>query len=661
MAVQVASLFGVLSLDDNDFQKGLKDADKGMKTAQDRLKDFSAGIKNVGAGMLAVSGPIVAFGATAVKAAMESQQAVAQLDAVIKSTGGSAGVTSEHAQALASSLQNLTMFGDEATLSAESMLLTFTNIGASGGIFDQATLTALNMSQALGQDLTSSAMQLGKALNNPIDGITALTRVGVTFSQAQKDTIQAMMDVGNVAGAQSVILAELNKEFGGSAVAAGSTFAGQLEILKNKFGEVQEKIGAVFLPMLTDLVSKGISPIVDKIADWVQKNPTLVMQIGALAVGGLIFGGAMVVLGTALPAVISGIGLLLSPVVLLALALGALVFAAANLYPGGIPQLLKDASKAAQDLANIGLIVLIDTLKRASDTAKELVTLGLLVLFDTLNKASTAAILLGGIVQIIVVGTLQNASKAAQELIAIVLDWIQKTEDIRTHLGNLGLSLLLAMGIMKIYGIAVGLLAIAHGASIGGLAYSIGLAAGAAWASVAAFLAPLIPIAALTLAIFSLIEAYQLLQKTMDYLKKGGQDVVDAASNQIAKGALSHDEFMAKAFNAAVAQFGDLGARLWWDQGYGRVISEGLWQKSVAQAGVPARAMGGSVTGGQSYLVGELGPELFTPSTSGNISTASDTARMSGDTYNMTIYANDYAGGQAAGRGFLDAVRAKGG
>ncbi len=193
MAVQVASLYGVLSLDDKDFQRGMKDADKGMKSAQDRLKDFSAGIKNVGAGLIAVSTPIVAFGISAVKAAMDSQNAVAQLDAVIKSTGGSAGITSQHAQDLASSLQNLTMFGDEATLSAESMLLTFTNIGASGGIFDQATLTALNMSQALGQDLTSSAMQLGKALNNPIDGITALTRVGVTFSEEQKKTIQAMM------------------------------------------------------------------------------------------------------------------------------------------------------------------------------------------------------------------------------------------------------------------------------------------------------------------------------------------------------------------------------------------------------------------------------------------------------------------------------------
>lgn len=638
MAVQVASLFGVLSLDDSDFNRGLKDADKGMKSAGDRLKDFSAGIKNVGAGMIAVSTPIVAFGVTAVRAAMESQQAMAQLDAVIKSTGGSAGVTAEFAQGLASTLQNVTMYGDEATMSAESMLLTFTNIGKD--VFPYTTITALDMSTALGQDLTSSAMQLGKALNDPINGITALTRVGVTFTEEQKNTIKAMMDVGNIAGAQTIILNELHKEFGGSAEAAGKTFAGQLEILKNKFGEVQEKIGNVFLPILQRLVTDGIAPIVDKIARWVDQNPELVLQIGAAALGGLALGGALFVLGSVLPAVISGIGLLLSPVVLLAVAIGGLVFAADKLYPGGISQLLADASKAAQDLVQMGLLILV----------------------DTLNKAAGAASLLVGIVSILLITTLQNASIAAQQLVDIVKDWISKNQDLLIHIGNLGLALVLAIGILKLYAIGVAAAALASGAGAG-LAGAITAATTAAWASVVAFVAPLIPIAALTLAIFALIEAYQLLQKTMDYLKKGGQDVVNAASTQIASGALSHDQFMDKAFNAAVSQFGDLGARLWWDQGYGRQISEGLWARSVAQAGVPARAMGGPVSAGGSYLVGEQGPELFTPSTSGNISTAGDTAAAMGgwSIYGgIHIHANSEAEGMAGMRGALSAARARG-
>jgi hypothetical protein len=648
MSTQVASLFGVLSLDDKDFQQGLKDADKGMKSAQDRLKDFSSGIKNVGAGMIAVSGPIVAFGVTAVQAAMESQQAVAQLDAVIKSTGGSAGVTADHAQALASSLQNLTMFGDEAVMSAESMLLTFTNIGAAGGVFDQATLTVLNMSQALGQDLTSSAMQLGKALNDPVAGITALTRVGVTFTQQQKDQIEAMVAAGNVAGAQSLILAELNREFGGSAIAAGSTFAGSLEILKNKFGEVQEKIGGVFLPMLTDITTK-IGPIVDNIAEWVEKNPTLVMQIGALAVGGVLFGGAMVVLGTVLPAVVAGIGMLLSPVVILAVALGALVYAAAKLYPGGIPQLLTDASKAAQDLANIGLILLIDTLNKASIAAQELIQMGLFVLFDTLNKASIAA---GQLIVIVGIGfttALALANTAISIIVSGIKDFITQHQFAFDRITDLIAAIALMRTGLLLYNIVTAAAA----------AVSTALAAGAS-AVGAAIAAVTSPVVVATLAVWALISAWHELQRTWDYLKAGGQDVSTAAANQIKNNGLTHDQFMKKGFDAAVAQFGDLGARVWWDQGAGRVTIEQLWLNAVAQAG-NTRAMGGPVDGGTSYLVGEQGPELFTPSTSGNISTASQTAgMMSGQPMVVNVYANTYEGGQAAARGFTDKARALG-
>jgi len=648
MATQVASLFGVLSLDDADFQQGLKDADKGMKSAQDRLKDFSAGIKNVGAGMIAASGPIVAFGVSSVKAAMDSQNAVAQLEAVIKSTGGSAGVTADHAQALASSLQNLTMFGDEATLSAESMLLTFTNIGAAGGIFDQATLTALNMSQALGQDLTSSAMQLGKALNNPVDGITALTRVGVTFTEQQKEQIKAMTEAGNIAGAQTVILAELNKEFGGSALAAGSTFSGALEILKNKFGEVQEKIGAAFLPALTD-ITKQIGPIVDNIAKWVEQNPTLVLQIGAVAVGGLALGTALVVIGTVLPAVVAGIGLLVSPVVILAVALGALVYAAANLYPGGIAQLLTDASIAAQQLVQMGLLILV----------------------DTLNKASIAATMLIGIIQIGFVTTINNASIAATNLIGIVGDWITKNSEAIEKLENLGISIGIVVGAIKLY---TGVTALASLAS-GGLSAAAVAAAGAIAGIVGAAVSIVIPLTAAIAVVYAAVTAFRELIKAHDDAVKAVKEQAANAAPGIAANNYSLQDVKDKAFAASQAEYGggfvgDLRARLLWgsgivgmDQRVTDLYNTALNQKSGAvQTDAGRRAGGGSVYAGMPYIVGEQGPELFTPSTSGNISTAQQTAGMMGGMHigAVNVYANSYEQGAAAAAGFMDKARSMG-
>ena len=251
----------------------------------DRTKGAFTGIKSAlsGLGGLATKGlAIGAAGAAAaavglaaglglsVKEAMEAQQVQAQLEAVLKSTGGIAGVTAEQANKLATNLGNLTRFGDETVLSGENMLLTFTNIGKD--VFPEATQTMLDMSQALGQDVTASAMQLGKALNDPVQGVTALRRVGVQLTDAQEEQIKAMVESGDVMGAQKVILAELRKEFGGSAEAAGNTFAGQLDRLRNSFSNTAESVGNALLPSIQILADKLLKFVQsEKFQAWIQK------------------------------------------------------------------------------------------------------------------------------------------------------------------------------------------------------------------------------------------------------------------------------------------------------------------------------------------------------------------------------------------------------
>src|SRR4051812_20995055 len=150
----------------------------------------------------------------------QGQRVAAQTAAVLKSTRGAANVTAGDVDKLATSLMNKSGVDDEAIKSGENLLLTFTNIrngvGKGNRIFDQATGTILDMSTALGQDTKSSAIQLGKALNDPVKGITALQRVGVSFTKGQKDQITQMVKTGDTMGAQKLILRELNKEFGGS-------------------------------------------------------------------------------------------------------------------------------------------------------------------------------------------------------------------------------------------------------------------------------------------------------------------------------------------------------------------------------------------------------------------------------------------------------------
>ncbi len=204
--------------------------------------------------------------------AEEARKVTAQTEAVIKSTGGAARVSAKDVDALANSISRKTGIDDEAIAKASNLLLTFTGVrnevGKGNDIFNQATKIAADMGAALGTDAAGSAIQLGKALNDPIKGITALTRVGVTFSDEQKKQIKTLQEAGKTAEAQKIILAELAKEFGGSAEAQATAGAK----LKVTFDNIKEDLG------------KKLLPIIDKVATFLaDKLP------GAMAAAGRAF------------------------------------------------------------------------------------------------------------------------------------------------------------------------------------------------------------------------------------------------------------------------------------------------------------------------------------------------------------------------------------
>lgn len=264
------------------------EATKTLEGLSKTLKDNEKDLKSVSIGAGIAFAGIAAFAGNAIKSASEAQAVQAQLGAVIKSTGGIAGVSATQATELADSLMKVTSFGDEAILSAENMLLTFTNIGKD--VFPQTTQTVLDMSVALGQDLKSSSIQVGKALNDPIDGISALSRVGVKFTDQQKKMIETMVNAGDTMGAQKVILEELAKEFGGSASAEAQTFGGQIKQINELIGEFNQAVGESLMPLLKDF-SVSLKPVIESITQWVQEHPQLTSAIilATLAVSGLVF------------------------------------------------------------------------------------------------------------------------------------------------------------------------------------------------------------------------------------------------------------------------------------------------------------------------------------------------------------------------------------
>jgi phage-related protein len=234
----------------------------------------SAGLSKIGGslgtigkavGGLAFGGAIVGAGAlgaalaSGIGDAREANLVMAQTQAVIESTGGAAGFSAEQIADMAGSLSaasGKSLFGDDDIQRGQNMLLTFTNITAK---LPDTTQVMLDMAQALGTDAGGAAVQLGKALNNPIEGVSALTKVGVTFTKEQKEQIKAMQLAGDMAGAQAVILAELNKEFGGSAAAAAKADGGMAQFT-DSMGELAESVGAQVLPALNGMMAWLNSP-----------------------------------------------------------------------------------------------------------------------------------------------------------------------------------------------------------------------------------------------------------------------------------------------------------------------------------------------------------------------------------------------------------------
>lgn len=189
------------------------------------------------AGLLTFAGAAIGM-RKFVQNTIEAESSLRQLQAVLASTGGASGQTVESLQKMASAMQDFTTYGDEAIQVAQGILLTFTKIG--GEKFQMATEAVLNVATAMKTDLKSAAIQVGKALNDPVLGITALSRSGITFSEGQKAVVKQLVETGQTAKAQALILKELETQFGGSARAARQTLGGALTSLAGAWGDLFE-------------------------------------------------------------------------------------------------------------------------------------------------------------------------------------------------------------------------------------------------------------------------------------------------------------------------------------------------------------------------------------------------------------------------------------
>jgi hypothetical protein len=265
---------------------------KGLKQAQYQLNKVRGNFQNLGRNFALAGAAFAGAAAVIVKSARDLariEKINAQTEAVLKSMGNSAGVTSKHIQTLAGDLEKLTASEAETIQEGANLLLTFRNIqnqvGENNDIFDQAVKMSVDLSRAMGTDASGEAIRLGKALNDPVKGVSALTRVGVSFTEQQKEQIKTLSQSGDILGAQKIILAELQAQFGGSGQAYAATFAGQVELLNHELGALGEEATMAVMPALRDMITalRELAPEIGakmasaiKSVDWKAFTKTIV-------------------------------------------------------------------------------------------------------------------------------------------------------------------------------------------------------------------------------------------------------------------------------------------------------------------------------------------------------------------------------------------------
>lgn len=246
-----------------------KRASASLKTMGSDFQDLGAGVTKLGAvgaaGFAALGGALY----KCVEAYAESEKADKQLETVLKSTKGAAGVTKEMVDKLATSFQQLTPFEDDAVKASAAVMLQFTSIGKD--VFPQAMQATADLSAKLGTDLNQSAMLVGKALQNPAEGLGKLKRAGISFTDAQEKMIQKFVEMGDTASAQKAVLEGFSTAVGGQAAALLETTGGRLDQLKNMWGDALETIGGVVADLLKP-IGENLQGLLDGFKGWLENG-----------------------------------------------------------------------------------------------------------------------------------------------------------------------------------------------------------------------------------------------------------------------------------------------------------------------------------------------------------------------------------------------------
>jgi len=250
-------------------KKALKDATKDLDTFSKKTKKsfdkLATAGRNIGIGLAAVGIGAVAIGKDLIQAGEDAATANSRIDQIAHSMGlfgDESKTATKRIKDLANEIARKTGIDQNQIKESQALLLTFEDIAKTAGdvdsSFDRATQAAIDMAAAGFGSATDNAKQLGKALNDPIEGLSALKRSGVTFTEEQKNLIASLVESGDVLEAQNIILGAIETQVGGTAEAT----ANSSDKMHVAFSQLKEKLGQQLLPVFEKVTTWVIDTLV---------------------------------------------------------------------------------------------------------------------------------------------------------------------------------------------------------------------------------------------------------------------------------------------------------------------------------------------------------------------------------------------------------------
>lgn len=263
------------------FSRAMRTAREGAAAMVPTLGDVTSGMAGWLLGTTALAGGLGLL----IDRARQFESTQAQTQQLLRQTQYASGQTADELEAIAVRLGEATLAGTQEVREAANMLLTFRSVGEDS--FERVLGLAQDVASTGMSGLTETVKQLGKAMEDPVEGMSALRDAGVTFSKQQQAVIRAMVETNRHAEAQALILDVLEAQVGGAAVAAATGLSGALDTLQERFGRLQEAVAAGSVDGMTDAVN-GLSAAVESALDNIDEIAAGAQILGSVVAARLL-------------------------------------------------------------------------------------------------------------------------------------------------------------------------------------------------------------------------------------------------------------------------------------------------------------------------------------------------------------------------------------